>query len=330
MTPAPPTWAQLLGLMTTTPDDEPTIRGAIRHRGPQEGWSFFARSGAPPVVAGVRPGVDQADPPPLRVWRHGQRVRLEEPDGRVNLIVGDDRVWQYDAGRQVHVESPVGDLHYAVSGTQLLERRPVAEYAGDDFTQPTGEVAGTTFLGRAAWTVELAPPPHKPHPMQLVVDAQTGIVLQQRNDGFGTTDEWVELVVGEDFDAALFTWAGPTTTAEELQALHRAEHEAELAARLEWFRTSVTEVPLRLDLEVLPLVHAHADDGSFEASLGEGGALGGVARRARSDEPWDLHWHSVDHRWSTRHWDWALRFDGVTPTEHSAQALIRLLSDTDR
>jgi hypothetical protein len=327
VSPAPPSWAHLLQLMTTTPDDEPTLRGAIRHRGPLEGWSFFARGDTAPVAAGVRPGVDHDDPPPLRVWRRGHQLRVEEPDGRVNLIVGQDRVWHYDADRQVHVESPLGPVHYPVNGTQLLERRSRAEYAGDDFTRPTGQVAATTFLDRPAWTVELAPPPHKQHPVQLVVDALTGIVLQQRNDDVGTTDEWVELVVGEDLDAGLFRWPGPTITSEELRL---AEHDADLAARMEWFRTSVAEVPLRLEIEVLPLVHVYADDGSFEASFGEEGLLGGLARRPCSDQLWDLHWHTVDYRWSTRHWDWALRFDGVAPSEQVAQALIGLLSDTDR
>jgi hypothetical protein len=264
------------------------------------------------------------------VWRHGHRLRLEEPEGQVNLIVGDDHIWQYDAQRRLHVQMSRRTVHYAVSGTQLLERRPLSEYAGNDFTQPAGEVTTSTFLGRPAWTVELAPPAHKPHPVQLVVDAQTGIVLQQRNDGPGTTDEWVEFVVDQGVDPSLFTWAGPVVTAGELQAVQQAGQAADLERRSEWFRSTVTSAPLRLEFDVPPLVHVHAEDGSFEASLGLDAGFGSLARRPRSDEPCELHGHSFDHRWSTPRWDWALSFLRASPTEASVQALMTMLSERDQ
>lgn len=53
---------------------------------------------------------------------------------------------------------------------------------------------------RLTRAVELAPPEHKAYPIQLVVEAQTGIVLEQRNEGFGTVDVWVEFVVGDVLD----------------------------------------------------------------------------------------------------------------------------------
>ncbi|MGQ0631291.1 MAG: hypothetical protein ACT4P1_09625 [Sporichthyaceae bacterium] len=124
----------------------------------------------------------------------------------MNLIVGDDTCWQLERGHNDPITKPASSVHYFYGGTELLRRRGAEDFLGDDFTRPTGPVGSTVFPGRPAWTVELAPPPHKPHPLQLVVDAETGIVLQERNDGFGSVDEWVEFVVGEIFDEGLFTY----------------------------------------------------------------------------------------------------------------------------
>ncbi|HZE48712.1 MAG TPA: hypothetical protein VE074_04070, partial [Jatrophihabitantaceae bacterium] len=194
----------------------------------------------------------------------------------------------------------------------------------------TGPVGATTFLGRTAWTVELAPPRHKPHPIQLVVDSETGLVLQQRNDGFGSVDEWAEFVVGEPLDPALFTWVGPTRSAEDQHAERQARHDADLAARRQWFSDNVTRSPLRVEFAITPFIHEYDErTGSFQARLGEfrGGML---ARRPRSSEPWDLGWSETQHRWSTARWDWALTFYGdQQPTASSVEALKQQLAETD-
>ncbi len=123
--------------------------------------------------------------------------------------------------------APARAVHYAFTGTDLLARRDLGDFAGDDFTRPTGPVGATTFLGRTAWTVELAPPDHKPFPLQLVVDAETGLILQQRNDGFGSVDEWIEFVVGEPIPPDLFVWDGPARTVHDEQVRMHAAHEAD-------------------------------------------------------------------------------------------------------
>src|SRR5882757_495114 len=195
---------------------------------------------------------------------------------------------------------------------------------------PTDRVGATTFLGRTAWTVELAPPRHKPHPIQLVVDSETGLVLQQRNDGFGSVEEWVEFVAGEALDPALFAWTGPTRSAEDQRAEWGAREDADLAARRQWFNDNVTGSQLRVEVDLAPFVHEHDEQtGAFQASLGEnhGGIL---ARRPRSSEPWDLGWSETQHRWSTGRWDWALTFYGdQQPTASSVEALKQQLAETD-
>jgi len=333
----PPSWVALLTLMVHGPDPEPTVRGAIRSwPGDDESAGYFgwtATAGDPlPVFTGVRPdSTDQrAAVRPIRVWRDGERIRIEEPDGAVNLIVGDDTCWQFDREHDTPIASPRTAVRYAGSGTELLTRREPAAFVGDDFTRPIGPVGATTFLGRPAWTVELAPPRHKPHPVQLVVDSGTGLVLQQRNDGFGSVDEWVEFIVGEPLDPALFAWAGRTRSAESQRAEWDAQHDADLAERHQWFSANVTNSPLRVEVNLRPFVHEYDElTGAFQASLGEnhGGIL---ARRPRSSEPWDLGWSETQHRWSTRRWDWALTFYGdQQPTASSVEALKQQLADTD-
>jgi hypothetical protein len=63
-----------------------------------------------------------------------------------------------------------------------------------------------SFLGRAAWEVELAPPAHKPFPMQIVIDAHSGLLLREANQAFDTYNEWAELDTDADLPDDLFTW----------------------------------------------------------------------------------------------------------------------------
>jgi len=346
--PEPPSWVGLLTLMVHGTDPEPTLRGAIRSwsREPERhvayGWTAFAGD-ARPVLAGHRGGrAPQPDPasdepaggapdevPSIRVWRDGKRLRIEEPDGSVNLIVGEDTCWQFDREHDTPLASPARAVHYAGNGTELLTRRDPEAFTGTDFTRPTGPVGATTFLGRKAWTVELAPPSHKPHPIQLVIDAQTGIVLQQRNDGFGTVDEWTDFVVGNVLDPALFTWNGPARSEADLRAEHEAEHQADMARRRDWFTRHVTDQPLRVEVDLDALVHEYDEaTGAFQARLGHH-RIGMLARRPHSTEPWELGWGEVQHQWSTRRWDWALTFHDDTPTADSVEAFKRRLAATE-
>lgn len=332
--PEPPSWVALLTLMVHGPDPEPTLRGAIRSwRGDEErartfGW--FTLGNEPlPVLTGIRPRTDErkAAGQPIRVWRDGHRLRIEETDGTINLIIGDTTCWQFDRDHDTPIATPRGAVRYTGNGTELLTRRAPEAFTGDDFTRPTGPVGATTFLNRPAWTVELAPPRHKPHPVQLVIDVETGIVLQQRNDGFGTVDEWVEFVGGDALDDALFSWDGPTRSAADERAVLDAQHDADVVGRQLWFTEHVTARPLRVEVNLDVLVHEYDDaTGAFQASLGSG-HIGMLARRPRSDEPWDLHWHEVQHRWSTPRWDWALNFDDVGPTAEGVRALKDQLDD---
>jgi hypothetical protein len=334
----------LLTLMVDGPDLP--VHGVISSREGADdsqhyfGWSGFA--GEPlPVLAGFASAVDaepgqeppespdpaKEEPVLTRVWRSGRRIRLERPDGRPSLIVGDERCWRFRGDDPVPVESPNRAVVYQGNGTQLLHRREAGEFTGNDFTRPTGPVGETTFLGRPAYTVELAPPPHKPFPIQLVVDRETGLVLQQRNDGFGSVDEWTEFVLGEDAEDQLFHWDGPSRPESDERAEREREWQADLAERAEWFRSNVASLPLRLELDLSVLVNIHEPDGSFQASLGESG-LGSLARRPSSEEDWQLGWSTVQHRWTKDGWDWALSIHDDQLTEAGLARLKQALSST--
>lgn len=317
MRPEPLSWVGLLTLMAHAPDPEPAVRGRIRSVDGRDdsrghvGWA--ATAGEPrPVFASVRPpGHDGL----VRVWRDGARLRIEEPDGTPRLIVGAEQCWQFRPGQAMPVVAPARAVTY-FDGAHLLTRRSADSFAGEDFTRPTGPIGSTTFLGRLAWTVELAPPAHKPYPLQLVVDAETGLVLQQRNDGLGSVDEWVELVVGEPLPASLFGWDGPSRSAEQERARMQAQNRADTSRRSAWFAAHVARLPLRAELGLDVNVHDYDETtGAFQASLGHG-HVGLLARRPLTESgSWELGWAEVQHRWSDDRWEWALTLhrDEITP-----------------
>ena len=325
MQPEPPSWVNLLTLMVHGPTLP--VHGRMRTvAGEDEAAGWFAWGGMDrPVIAGMRgaanpEATDWATP--IRLWWDGVRLRVEEPDGAVDVIADADTCWQWEQGSDVPVTAARELLRLSPGAIGLLERRSADSFLDDDFTRPTGPVGVTNYLGRTAWTVELAPPSDKPHPTQLVVDAETGLVLQKRNDGFGFREEWIEFETAEHFDDALFRWDGAVREREIDQPPGRAEHEEDMARRNEWFEANVATLPIPLELAADVHIFRYEDDGAFEGQIG--GMLI-VARRPTSDSAWDLEWHAVDHRWSTDRWDWALQFDQTSLTERGLQRLKRHL-----
>ena len=156
-----PSWSVLVSLMVHGPDVEPTVRGSIRSiDGTDESRGDFAFShpeGDPdPIFAASGTGSrSEVGASLLRVWRDGRHVRVEESDGAPNLIVGDGASWSFDRVHDQPLESLRAEVRYGYRGTGLLWRREAEGFLGRDFTQPTGPVGSTTFLGRQAWTVEL-------------------------------------------------------------------------------------------------------------------------------------------------------------------------------
>jgi hypothetical protein len=282
----------LVALMALGDGPEPSLSGVIRVRDVQP--DVDSTDAVLPGVGSVRITENRH-----RVAKRGKLVRRERLDGRPIAIFGDDVKWIWLDGAEV----PTVFRGLAMWGWDdhlLLHRRPFKSWEGDDFTHPTGPVRSTTLLGRTAWAVELAPPSHKPFPLTLVVDAETGIVLQQRNEGLGSVTEWVEISFGADLADDLFGWSGEAIEQRDFQA----DHEREMARRRAWLREQGVGTP---SLTVVPEFTPHRWDdvtGAFEASLNYD-LSASVLRRPRSDADWDTrnNWPHV-YRWSDNEWDW--------------------------
>jgi hypothetical protein len=270
------------------------------------------------------------------VWRRGSLSREEDLDGTVRTIVGTEARWQRDDDGGVmwmrphdrHVDmrytgSPIGGLD--VGGPRPSWQR----WEGTDFTRPTGPVTATGFLGRRAFAVELAPPAHKPHPMQLIVDAGTGLVLRAANADFGWAEEWVEVEIGASLPDELFVWTGPAQPAPSLEQRH-AEHEAEVSQRQDWLQARGID-PLAVPVQPEVMLHEWDDaTGAFYASLNFPGG-GTLIRRPRSGEPWpepDTTTYPHTRRWSDDRWDWFLAGDWQIADDDFARLRTRLAAAT--
>lgn len=245
-----------------------------------------------------------------RVYRRGVLSRREALDGQLHFIDGEDYQWVRYAGDDEFTALPRGSHRFAapIGGLSVGGSRPsLSRWDGNDFTRMTGPAEATEFLDRPAWAVELAPPAHKPYPIQLVVDAQNGLVLRQANAGFGTWTEFVALQLGVDLPDELFVWDGPVR-----EPRHReAEHERDMANRRAWLAArGITELPLAVGPELMPN-EWDDDTGAFQVTFSTN-VNGSLARRPHSDEPWpELDSQNWPHhyRWSDARWDWFVGCD---------------------
>jgi hypothetical protein len=233
-----------------------------------------------------------------RVAVRGDLVRREHLDGRPMAIFGHDTKWIWLDGAEL--PTAFRSAAWGWDDQVLVHRRRLSRWQGDDFTRPTGAVRATTMLGRAAWMVELAPPAHKPFPVIFVVDAETGIVLQERNDGFGSVTEWVEISFGPELSDDLFVWTG-----DSLEPPDRSfERERAMASRRDWLaKRGIRDLSWTVD-GAMSLREWDGATGEFEAGVHFHLTVA-VVRRRRSDADWDTrnNWPH-EYRWSDDEWDW--------------------------
>lgn len=305
------TWPQLVALIALGNGAEPSLRGIAHARDVRP-----VEDDEPADLEIPGHGRYRTHEGSVRVFKRGDLVRRERLDGRPLAIQGADTLWIWEGSDTIPTAFPRRTTAWGWPDSPLTQRRGMDEWSGDDFTQPVAPATPTTFLGRDAWQVQLRPPPHKPFPLTLVVDALTGLVLQQRNDGFHSVTEWQELDFDVVLDDELFVWEGEAQPPPD----RRAEHEADLVRRREWLQRNGIG-PLSLPLPVELMLHEQSDDGSFHLSL-HASMSGSLVRRRRSDEPWELtmNWPHM-HRWSDDEWDWWLGTD--EPLSEELLQLIR-------
>lgn len=307
----PISFGALVGLMVLGTGEPDTVRGEIRE---------------------IADGKERRS----RVARRGPFARTETLDGTVVHVEGPDASWyrteegmvmrpheERRFARYVTSESAIGGLD--VGG----ERPSWSRWDGTDFTRPTGPIAATEFLGRPAYAVELAPPSHKPAPIQLVVDAGTERVLREANAAFGSVTEWVDVEFGADLPDALFRWDGPAIPAATREE-QDAEHDADLAARRAWLAArGVADLPIAAEPE-LQLNAWDDGSGAFHVSL-DATVSGSLVRRPHSSEPWDeaddMGWET-SYRWSDERWDWCLAGTFTISGEQLELLKVRLATTT--
>lgn len=316
-------WIEVLIAMVEAPSVP--IQGTIRRTGPVESSISFVGD-VPPVFVS---GVDD-----LRVWRDGRRVRVDTADGRPVARTDGDRAWRWAFDDDLPIEAAVDELGYVGPGSELLTTRPPSRWIGDDFTHPVGAIDEIDFLGRPCWSFDLAPPAHKPHPMQMVVDTQTGMVLEERNDAFGVAVGFVEFTAGIPIDPDIFVWTGDVSAPAHHVPSSRSTPSLDerRGDELRWFRENVTDTELSARVPVILTVKGlqdHDDTGRFEAWVGNGPVEGRLARRPRSHQPWDEFWMAEAQVWSTAKHDWAIRLYGITLDDAALADLRRQLHPGD-
>jgi hypothetical protein len=284
-------WPALVVLMALGNGPDPSVSGVVHVREvePDEAQTDVVLPGVGPV---------RIDENLHRVAKRGNLLRREHLDGRPMAIFGHDTKWIWLDGAEF--PTAFTSAIWGWDDQRVVQRRPVSRWEGDDFTHPTGAVRATRMLGRPAWEVELAPPSHKPFPLTLVVDAETGIVLQERNDGFGSVTEWVEISFGLELSDDLFVWAGDSLEPRD----GRADHERAMASRRDWLaEQGIGDVSWTTTSSLA--VHEWDDaTGEFQAHL-DVHVSAAVLRRRRSDTDWDTrnNWPH-EYRWSDDEWDW--------------------------
>ena len=292
-----------LALMSPPPTP---IRGTIVSREPES--KHFAGA---TVDHEVRESAATASEHTVHVWRDGARLRVESNDGEPLYFCDGVHSWtpRSDRGWLVSPASPHG---YHGPGRQILTVRGPAEWSDDDFTRPTDSpITVGEYLGRTAWNVELAPPPGKPAAMQLVVDAETGAILQGRNDHFASHTSFTEFALDESRDDDFYRWQGPAQTQEEFRAELRREDARRREREAQWFADNVTPDPITISVPVtLAPEHVRHLDGDaivFGLNGGAAGIVLVVARRPRSSSAW-VHPGGTRHArfWSTDLHDWAV------------------------
>lgn len=304
-------WPELVVLMAYGDGRQDRYRGEYRVREvteiDDEAEDETEPEGAQSIVEHPTLGRVRVDERTFRAYRLGESVRVESTAGQPLFIVGRDKRWIFDR-TDTPTEYERATSCFEIGGTGLLDRRPASRWEGEDFTQLTGPIGRTQFLGRTAWTFELAPPPHKPYPVQMIVDADTGLVLREANAGFGSYEQWTDLQLEADLPDELFSWTGPVRRPEE----HEIEHEQELARRRAWLAgRGVRQLSLSLELDLVP----HEWDeltGRFHASVHTRSPHGCMLRRPHTDQAWQdvdsMDW-PFEYRWHDERWDWYLGID---------------------
>lgn len=136
----------------------------------------------------------------------GDRWHVTDDAGEVHIQQG-QRCWI--RGARGHLEPvPGGIVISAVSKWRTVHPHSLLGSPGDwlfdnphDFHVPSGPPIETTIAGRVAWEFILRPPPNKPNPLHVTMDAETGACL--RIYGHANGDERLTETTHIEFNTAV-------------------------------------------------------------------------------------------------------------------------------
>ncbi|MGF0311782.1 DUF6924 domain-containing protein [Rhodococcus sp. IEGM1428] len=199
--------------------------------------------------------------------------RMDDESGDPTFIENADNRWSRGAdGVMVHAVKNANTFYLDMGSPAPLLRaydmfpqRSNHGFGDSRFTDPTAPQQ-VTVRGRDGWEVE-ATDPLSTERITYVIDAELGVALRWQ-----CGDQWMELenpVLGEDFDADVFRWSGPSRPSDDDMArVQREQQEREQAlasiarAVPTWLPTTITTTPQSGDPrtgELVLAVEGHTD-----------------------------------------------------------------------
>lgn len=288
-----PTWAEMMGRAMAVTFD--TAVGTLAWSDPDED---------PPDDRGA-----------IRFWfAQPDRWRIEDDQGPF-LIKGEARAVLRRAAGVMGELSPDHGIGMPHDPRHMIDGRQVVESLSErnDFSRPMGPAVETEIGGRLGWQFVLAPPAHKPSPLEVVFDDATGAVLEYRSQGGDYWETLTSFEVDVELDHGRFAWDGAVDTewVDDGQAQRR---HAEMIDRHRW--PSPTWWPTGMPLDVLD---GDVDEGWFIGWLGDTSHRV-LARWRPGASPVRLDrligGISFQHRWERDGWDWVLATDEeITPDD---------------
>jgi hypothetical protein len=175
-------------------------------------WAEFAGLASAPVTVALRGRVASADEPAERlIFAPPDFWRVTDDHGRLRYLANETGHyrWRTSSGELAGFEErrPGCWTSGGVNCTDLVRARELVNPIDDDFTRPAGPVQEIVFIGRPAWRVLLAPPPHKPQPVWQILDVRSGVTLAYQSPDGPTLIAFTSLAT--DIDLPPETFAAP-------------------------------------------------------------------------------------------------------------------------
>jgi hypothetical protein len=174
----------------------------------------------------------------------------------------------------------------------------------NDFSQPQGPARRTEIDGRLGWWFVLSPPPHKEHPLEVVIDDATGVILELRSVGIDNYKTLTNFVPDAEITDERFVYNGTVRT-DQADKRRREEEDRRLAQEMDWPTPRYWPTGLQI-----VLIDANPETRSFIGYIEGVDGLPILARWLKGESaPKRLAERSDGqhiHSWSNGKWEWAL------------------------